>query len=97
VFTICNGLLFTATPGMHVRSHIFVTDGQKASVFLYGSFWLTNGEYIQKLKLSHEGVWGERRYSSYSFSTSALDGGEYSVSRPGHAITSEKGPPVPTG
>jgi hypothetical protein len=24
----------------------------------------------------HKGAWGERRYSSYSFSTSALDGGE---------------------
>jgi hypothetical protein len=30
---------------------------------------------------------GERRYSSYSFSTSALDGGEWSASRPGHAFT----------
>jgi hypothetical protein len=29
---------------------------------------------------------GERRYSSYSFSTSALDGGEWSVSRPGRAL-----------
>jgi hypothetical protein len=24
----------------------------------------------------HGGAWGERRYSSYSFTTSALDGGE---------------------
>jgi hypothetical protein len=31
----------------------------------------------------HEGAWGERRYSSYSFSTSELDGGEWSASRPG--------------
>jgi hypothetical protein len=30
---------------------------------------------------------GERRYSSYSFSTSALDGGEWSASRPGRAFT----------
>jgi hypothetical protein len=35
----------------------------------------------------HGGVWGERRYSSYSFSTSALDGGEWSASRPGRAFT----------
>jgi hypothetical protein len=27
----------------------------------------------------HEGAWGERRYSSYSFLTSALDGGVVSV------------------
>jgi hypothetical protein len=38
----------------------------------------------------------KRRYSSYSFSTSALDGGEWSVSRPGRAfLPQEKEPPVP--
>jgi hypothetical protein len=37
----------------------------------------------------------ERRYNSYSFSTSALDGGEWSASRPGRALTPGKGPPVP--
>jgi hypothetical protein len=36
----------------------------------------------------HGGAWGgERRYSSYSFSTSPLDGGEWSASRPGRAFT----------
>jgi hypothetical protein len=34
-------------------------------------------------------------YSSYSFMTSALDGGEWSASRPGRALTLRKGPPVP--
>jgi hypothetical protein len=38
---------------------------------------------------------GERRYSSYSFSTSALDGGEWSASRPGRALAPGKGPQVP--
>jgi hypothetical protein len=38
---------------------------------------------------------GERRYSSYSFLTSALDGGELSASRPGRALSTDKGPPVP--
>jgi hypothetical protein len=33
-----------------------------------------------------EALGGERRYSSYSFSTSALDGGEWSASRPGRAF-----------
>jgi len=28
----------------------------------------------------------ERRYSSYSFSTSALEGGKWSASRPGRAL-----------
>jgi hypothetical protein len=30
----------------------------------------------------HVGAWGERRYSSYLFLTLALDGGEWSASRP---------------
>jgi hypothetical protein len=42
-----------------------------------------------------EALGGERRYSSYSFSTSALDEGEWSVSRPGRALPPGKGPPVP--
>jgi hypothetical protein len=54
--------------------------------------------FIKKLSCPathHEGAWGERRYSSKSFSTSALDGGEWSVSRLGRALPSGKGPPVP--
>jgi hypothetical protein len=43
----------------------------------------------------HEGALGEGTYSSYSFTTSALDGGEWSASRPGHALPPGKGPPVP--
>jgi hypothetical protein len=43
----------------------------------------------------HEGAWGERRYSSYPFTTSALDGGEWSASRPGRTLPPGKGPPVP--
>jgi hypothetical protein len=38
----------------------------------------------------HEGAWWERRYSLYSFSTSALDGGEWSESHTGHALPREK-------
>jgi hypothetical protein len=44
---------------------------------------------------TYAGAEGERRYSSYSFSTSALDGGERSASRPGYALPSRIGPPVP--
>jgi hypothetical protein len=42
-----------------------------------------------------EALGGERRYSSYLFTTSALDGGEWSASRPGRALLPGKGPPVP--
>jgi hypothetical protein len=44
-----------------------------------------------------EAHWGVRRYSSYSFLTSALDGGEWSASRPGRALPPGKEPPVPIG
>jgi hypothetical protein len=40
---------------------------------------------------------GERKYSSYSFLTSALDGGEWSALRPGRALPRGKGPLVPIG
>jgi hypothetical protein len=39
---------------------------------------------------------GDRRYSSYSFLPSALEGGEWSASRPGRALPPGKEPPVPT-
>jgi hypothetical protein len=40
---------------------------------------------------------GERRYSSYKYLTSALDGGEWSTPRPGRALPPEKEPTVPIG
>jgi hypothetical protein len=50
----------------------------------------------KNLKLSHytpRRRLGERRYNSYSFSTSALDGGEWSASRLGRALAPGKEPP----
>jgi hypothetical protein len=38
---------------------------------------------------------GGEEYSSYSFTASALDGGEWSASLHGHALAPGKGPPVP--
>jgi hypothetical protein len=43
-----------------------------------------------------EAHFGEKRYSSYSFLTSALEGGEWSASRPGRDLLPGKEPPVPT-
>jgi hypothetical protein len=40
---------------------------------------------------------GGGRYSSYSYLTSALDGGEWSALRPGRALPPGKGSPVPIG
>jgi hypothetical protein len=39
---------------------------------------------------------GDRRYSSYSFLSSTIEGGEWSASRPGRALPPGKEPPVPT-
>jgi hypothetical protein len=41
-----------------------------------------------------EALGGERKYSSYSFTTSALDRGEWSASRPGRVLPPGKGSPV---
>jgi hypothetical protein len=51
-----------------------------------------------KVKLSRYTPWrrlGERIYSSYSFTTSTLAGGEWSASRHGRALALGKGPLVP--
>jgi hypothetical protein len=37
----------------------------------------------------------DKRYSSYSFMTSALDEGAWSASRPDRVLSPGKGPPVP--
>jgi hypothetical protein len=53
-----------------------------------------------QLKQSRYTPWrrmGERRYSSYSYLTSATRWGEWSASRPGRALPPGKGPPVPIG
>jgi hypothetical protein len=66
--------------------------------------WLEHGAWAQlgngpsKVKQSRYTSWrrlGERKYSSYSFTTSALDRGEWSASHPGRALPPGKGPPVP--
>jgi hypothetical protein len=56
-------------------------------------------DYI-KVKQSRYTPWRclvKRRYSSYYFTTSALDGGEWSASCPGRALPPGKGPLVPIG
>jgi hypothetical protein len=79
---------------LHMMSHFYLVT--------YLCTFFTRLNLIQlKLKInqSHYTPWmrlgGEEVYSSYSFSTSALDGSEWSASRPGRALVPEKGPPVP--
>jgi hypothetical protein len=54
--------------------------------------------FLDKVKQSRYTPWrrlGGEEYSSYSFTTSALDGGEWSASRLCRALPPEKGSPVP--
>jgi hypothetical protein len=53
--------------------------------------------FFVKVKHSHYTPMEERKYSSYSFMTSAVDGDEWSVSRPGCTLPLGKRPPVPIG
>jgi hypothetical protein len=55
--------------------------------------YLTNAYKKRCPTTRHGGAWGERRHSSYLYLTSALDGGEWSASRPGRALPPGKGPP----
>jgi hypothetical protein len=60
--------------------------------------WKYSHCWLALLNLSHYASWRrrvERRYSTYSLSTSVLDGSEWSASRPGRAIAPGKGPTVP--
>jgi hypothetical protein len=80
------------------RPAIFVASwGKLLSIMcLIGEFMIIK----KKVKLSRYMPWrhmGERRYSSYSFLTLALDEGEWSASRPGCALHPQKGPPVSIG
>jgi hypothetical protein len=57
---------------------------------------LTVPKYLSKAKHNtHMEALVERMYSSYSFTTSTLDGGEWSASRPGRALHPGKGPRYP--
>jgi hypothetical protein len=57
----------------------------------------TSGIYRYSSPATRQGGdWGERRYSCYSSLTSALDGSEWSASRPSRALPPGKGSPVPT-
>jgi hypothetical protein len=75
-------------------SIIFWTDGR--ITFLKSSYFEVQSAIKAKAALLHATeVHGERGYSSYSFLTSELDGGEWSASCPSNALALGKGHPVP--
>jgi hypothetical protein len=73
----------------HLKTHVIVT---------YFLFFTNYYAAIRKVKLHshrHVGAKEEKRYSSYSFLTSALDGDECSAARPGSVLLSGKDPQYP--
>jgi hypothetical protein len=56
------------------------------STFLRGAARKVNKRKCEAVPLCHAGVKGEKRYSSYSFLTLALDWGEWSMSHHGQAL-----------
>jgi hypothetical protein len=72
--------VYTRSAHAHT-SNVFVSLGASHFVLVPKCRFLSNPA------TRHGGAWGERRYSSYPFWTSALDGGEWSASRPGLAFT----------
>jgi hypothetical protein len=90
--------LFSFKPKEHFHMNMWQLPSLSKASTLFCSFTCSFNDLKLKLKQSHYtpwNAWGERRYSSYSFSTSALDGGEWSASRPCRALAPGKGPPVP--
>jgi hypothetical protein len=68
--------------------------GARKIEVIYG---ITIFRFKKNLATRHGSMWEERRFYSYSFLISALDGGEWSASRPGRALPPGKEPPVPIG
>jgi len=44
---------------------------------IFKAFMVSSKKKESSPAIRHGGAWGERRYSSYSFTTSALDGGAW--------------------
>jgi hypothetical protein len=67
---------------------------KRTLLHVVGYFQLVTAHKV--VPLYHAGAKEKRNYNS-SFLTSALDGDEWSASRPGHALPLGKRPPVPIG
>jgi hypothetical protein len=89
---VCNGLQDNIIQCLSFNMSVHVT---------YHNIFHTSLEFLQSESVFvpyfiHTKAWGDRRYSSYCFLSSALEGGEWSASRPGRALPPGKEPPVPT-
>jgi hypothetical protein len=67
-----------ARRGLSLSSSVFPVSIVPSLFHMFYLFFLSH--YMSRRRL------GERKYSSYSFSTSGLDGGQWSASRPSRAL-----------
>jgi hypothetical protein len=67
------------------------------AIILHGSISQKTTLNIKQSRYTPWKLLEGEEYSSYSFTTSALDGSEWSASRPSRALSPEKWPPLPTG
>jgi hypothetical protein len=88
IMSLCR--LYIGLYNLYVHIYIYIEG------LVTWSLWTTVTVKL-KLKQSHYTPWRRlgKRYSSYSLSTSALDGGEWSASRPSRPLAPGKVPPVP--
>jgi hypothetical protein len=70
----------------HTQTHFFCLAGQNCGSYRH--------VFLKSINLSTclGGAWGEKCIAPTHFLTSALDGGEWSASRPGRALTRGKDP-----
>jgi hypothetical protein len=105
---LCDGLITRAEESYRASNCMWLRNLNKAenkaqlwAVVLWGGIIKVNTPNDPKLvKLSTCSCSSTNfnvRYSSYSFMTSALDGGEWSASRPGRTLPLGKGSLVPIG
>jgi hypothetical protein len=85
--------MFFVSTGMFIEHIPYYLVATKYSAYINAFSVWSDFHFVKVSKKANQSRYtpcrrlGERRYSSYSFTTSALDGGEWSASRPGRAFT----------
>jgi hypothetical protein len=73
---------------LYVASWFIIFSLYCVNIYMYNTVYMLH-KYLKKQSspaTCRGGIWGERRYSFYSFLTSALDRGEWLASRPGRTL-----------
>jgi hypothetical protein len=88
----CNELLFVSRCRVLTAFGSWTAQRERAGLQIRNPCIFVQSLKVEKLsRYHHEGDKRDRRCSSYSFLTSAVDGSEWSASRPGRVLPPEKG------